>query len=189
MNTDLKTKIFTESEIEKIVAAKKQLTEAVDPFLLRHVGIVIAGGCWASTLQGEHIKDIDIFILGEWAGMRDTITELFPTIKPRDETLYRIQNENIKEVWTTPDKKIQVIFTKHVNRKDLIEDFDYLHCRASHCSGKFYITREIYDAIIHKNLILKNEKRFSEWRRDKFLGRGYTIPVATKVLADDTIPW
>ena len=182
-NDALRNTLFSKPERDLIEASKKQLTEAVDPWLLNHTGIVIAGGCWASAIQGETIKDIDIFVLDRdeygqnISDIRNQMFILFPTLKHRDEKLYRIVNPNIIDVWTTADKKVQVIYTKHKTRKDLIEDFDYLHCRASYWGGKFYITREIFDAIIKKKLILKNEKNFQEWRRDKFLNRGYTIGI------------
>jgi hypothetical protein len=178
-NDHLKQTVFSKPERDLIEASKKLITEAVDPFLLNHVGIVIAGGCWASAIQGEAIKDIDIFILEKWhtAFTIQSITKLFPTIQKRDGERYRSINPNVREVWTTPDKKIQIIFTKHETRKQLIEDFDYLHCRTSYWGDKLYITREVFDAIIKKQLILKNEKNFQEWRRDKFLERGYKLPI------------
>ena len=69
----LRTRLFTEAEREEITNAKHKIVlmfakhrlaeEKAIPFKLDK--IVIAGGCFASVLNNEPIKDIDVFLLDD----------------------------------------------------------------------------------------------------------------------------
>lgn len=180
-NDDLKSQLFEANEIEHVKETKGFLEEIIPDWVKSNSYVVVAGGCFASRFQSEIIKDIDIFVLGssspvEEQRMHETIKNKmrlsFPSIT--DKTVdYVRDNKAVSEVWTDTRSRIQFIFTHHKTREDLVKDFDYVHCMTSYYLHRLYITRKIYEAIIHKKLIVNNDKNIQEWRRNKFLNRGY----------------
>jgi hypothetical protein len=175
--------VFNYYETGQLKTVKNNIEQILPQWMKQNSDIVIAGGCWASELQGEKYKDIDIFVLGDpsypdlherkQTAIRELMKAWIPSIE--NNTLeYVRNNDKVEEVWTSKKQKFQIIFTKHLTRKDLINDFDYVHCMTSYSEGKLYITRKIYDAIIKKHLIVQNSKNIQEWRENKFLDRGYT---------------
>ena len=191
-NEELKEAVFSAKEREELVYAKNRVSQYKIPlWVVNHTHLVVAGGCWASFLSGEPIKDIDIFVLRyphttdvDIRDIRDEMFRQHPGIQNKTDS-YNRNNDNVAEVWNTPDKKIQYIFTKHKSRKELIDDFDYVHCKASLWGDQLYITRKIYDAIKNKELIVNNDKNIQQWREEKFLERGYTKKYKTAPPA----PW
>jgi hypothetical protein len=177
------SEVFDDDETRQLMTVKKNIENLLPQWVKQNPDIIIAGGCWASKLQGESFKDIDIFVLGDSSypvsleQNRTSIRELMKAWIPsiQDKTVdYVRNNDKVDEVWTSKEKVLQFIFTKHKTRKDLINDFDYVHCMTSYSEGKLYITRKIYDAIIKKHLIVQNNKNVQEWRVNKFIDRGYT---------------
>lgn len=180
-NTELMTKAFADHEIILIRNAKAYVEEAIPDWVKSNAYVVVAGGCFASRMQSELIKDIDIFVLGhsdpeEQKRMHDAVRRKmqisFPTIDDKTQS-YARNNDAVEEVWTDNNRKVQYIFTNHKSREDLINDFDYVHCMTSYHLHKLYITRKIYDAIVNKHLVVNNGKNVQEWRRSKFRDRGY----------------
>lgn len=180
-NEELKEAVFSHDERRELAYAKKNLTQNHIPlWAVNHIHLVVAGGCWASFLNGEPVKDIDIFVLryphttpADINDIRNEMCRQHPGIQNKTDS-YNRNNDNVAEVWTMPDTKIQFIFTKHKSRKELIDDFDYVHCKASLWGDQLYITRKIYDAIKKKELIVNNNKNIQQWREEKFMNRGYT---------------
>lgn len=182
-NEQLKTSVFSDGELVHINRTKQAMKDLLPLWVQDDLWMVVAGGCWASKLQGEPIKDIDVFILSDpnypaiekqkHNAIRDKMMRSFPDMENKTDS-YNRNNDKVTEVWTGLDKGIQFIFTKHLTRQALIEDFDYVHCKTSYQSGKLYLTRKIYDAIISKKLIPNNTKNIMQWREEKFLSRGYT---------------
>jgi hypothetical protein len=176
------SEVFDDDECKQLRAAKNNIENLLPPWVKQNPDIVIAGGCWASKLQGDSFKDIDIFILGDSSypdlherkqtAIRELMKAWIPSIENKTVDYVR-DNDKVDEVWTSKEKVLQFIFTKHKTRKDLINDFDYVHCMTSYSEGKLYITRKIYDAIIKKHLIVQNSKNIQEWRQQKFRDRGY----------------
>lgn len=181
INDDLRGQLFNYHKNGLVFHAKTQIEKQLPDWVKNNAYVVVAGGCFASSLQGENLKDIDIFVLGhsspvEEKRMHDTIKQKMVSsyLHIKDNTLdYVRDNDAVSEVWTETKKKIQFIFTHHASRKDLIKDFDYVHCTTSYQLGKLYITRKIFDAIMNKELIVNNGKNIQQWRKEKFLGRGY----------------
>ena len=181
-NQDLISTLFSEEEIDNIKRTKGYIEEAIPDWVKSNAYVVVAGGCFASHMQFEKVKDIDIFVLGHYAPieqkrMHEAIKRKmifsFPDIDDKTQDYVR-NNDAVKEVWTENSRKIQFIFTNHKSRQELIADFDYVHCMTSYHLHKLYITRQIYDAIVRKELIVNNEKNIQEWRRSKFIQRDYT---------------
>lgn len=191
LNDDLRGQLFSYSENTRIFNSKTQIEKLLPEWVKNNSDVVVAGGCFASSFLGENIKDIDIFILGNFEypatelvahnNVKSLMIKSFPDV--HDKTLdYVRDNHAVAEVWTEKKKKLQFIFTHHKTRQDLIKDFDYVHCMTSYQQGKLYITRKIYDTIMSKELIVNNGKNVQEWRRNKFLDRGYKEIVEDKEL-------
>ena len=180
--------IFDLRESAELLAAKIYIEALLPSWIRQNPNIIVAGGCWASKLHNEAIKDIDVFILDcsniEKEGIRDLMKAWDCEDKTDD---YARNNDKVTEVWTSKRSKVQFIFTKHQTRKDLINDFDYVHCKASYNEGKLYITRKIFDAIINKHLIVQNGKNIQQWRRHKFLDRGYKEAVEIEQTLGDIL--
>ena len=179
---------FNFDETRKLLAAKEHIEKVLPSWIRQNPNIVVAGGCWASSLHDRNYKDVDIFILDcsniEKEGIRDLMKAWDCEDKTED---YARNNDKIDAVWSSRRNKFQFIFTKHKTRKELIEDFDYVHCKASYNEGKLYITRKIYDAIENRHLITQNNKNIQEWRRNKFLDRGYLEPAEKEPTLGDIL--
>jgi hypothetical protein len=157
--------------------------------------LVVAGGAFPDwyheTRNGP--KDIDVFVLTDPTAKN----KLRPYLASNGFLLKAVEylkNTNpgathVQEVWEgnaiSHGIKYQFIFTDYWSREELIKEFDYKHCMVSYDVGKnqIYITRQIYDAIANKRLIVNNDNRVAEWRRNKFLQRGYTAPVKEVIAA------
>ena len=187
--------IFDTSEKDKIVHMKHmarsyismiiggQMYDIVSPFL------IVSGGAFPdwfhNTRNGP--KDIDVFVLNNDNAKNKLRPYLASNGFEKKDLEYLKQTNpgatHVQEVWEgnaiSHNIKYQFIYTDYSDRKDLIAEFDYKHCMVSYDVGKneIYITRSIYDAIANKQLIVNNDKRVAEWRRAKFLQRGYTEPV------------
>jgi hypothetical protein len=151
--------------------------------------MVIAGGCFASMIIGEQVKDYDVFLLDDDHNTK--IMEYMET-KWRDREDVRIgssgymNNDRIKKTMFFEQSKCQYILTNFKTREELIEHFDFKHCRVSYdlMTEKLYITRETMDAIINKTLIPNTDKTPASWRYDKFYNRGWKDVDDKEVLVD-----
>lgn len=190
------SEVFDHIETERLMAVKKTIERLLPDWIKQNSDIVVAGGVWASALQDENFKDVDIFVLGDpsypdlherkQTAIRELMKAWIPSVE--NNTLeYVRNNDKVDEVWTAKKHKFQIIFTKHQTRKDLINDFDYVHCMTSYSEGRLYITRKIYDAIIKKRLIVQNSKNIQEWRENKFIDRGYKEAVEKESTLGDIL--
>jgi hypothetical protein len=182
--------VFDSFERKKILhmksMAKSHMQWVLNEKILDDVGhyLVVSGNAFTSWHDQSELKDIDVFVLGDDVAKHQLRTYLANRgFKHKDIEYLKQTNPgatHVQEVWeaVSHGKKYQFIFTDYWNRKDLIKEFDYKHCMVSYDVGKdmIYITRSIYDAIDHKQLIVNNERRVAEWRRYKFLDRGFTEP-------------
>jgi hypothetical protein len=182
--------VFDHIETERLMAAKASIERMLPLWVRQNPNVVVAGGVWASELQSEYIKDVDVFILDcpndIKESIRGAIMADYEDSKNKTEDYVR-NNEKVTEVWTSKRKLVQFIFTKHQTRNDLINDFDYVHCKTSYSENKLYITRKIYDAIMNKQLIVQNNKNIQQWRKEKFLERGYKETVEKESTLGDIL--
>lgn len=186
----LHMKTLAKSYITMIVGG--EMFDVVRPFL------VVSGGAFPDwfhdTRNGP--KDIDVFVLTDPTAKNKLRPYLASNGFQKKDVEYLKQTNpgatHVQEVWEgnaiSHDIKYQFIFTDYWSREGLISEFDYKHCMVSYDVGKnqIYITRQIYDAIANKKLIVNNDKRIAEWRRTKFLQRGYTEPVKEE---ERFVPW
>lgn len=139
--------------------------------------LVIAGGCFTSWFHGDEPKDIDVFFYGD-DDQRDyfaTLLERLNNTHPCVRSQYNVNNNQITDVYNELSG-FQFILTKYKTREEIIKHFDYAHCMVSFDGEKLYISRETYDAIKKKHLIVNNQERVAEWRTAKFLARGFVDP-------------
>lgn len=197
--------VFEPSEKNKILVmkslAKSHINLMLGDKILNDVGhyLVIAGGAFPdwfhSTRNGP--KDIDVFVLHDETAKNKLRAYLGSNGFVLKSTDYLKQTnpgaKHVQEIWEgIPDgRKYQFIFTDYLSREELIKEFDYKHCMVSYDVGKneIYITRSIYDAIANKHLIVNNQNRVADWRRTKFLQRGFTESAESVKVDERFVPW
>jgi len=182
VHADKMNKLFSPTEIIALLDAKRIVRDYVSMFLpleLNREKVVIAGGCFASVINAEPVKDYDVFILEDQCN-RD-ITHMMKEVHRRDSNVRvgskdYMNNENIEHTLFFHDNKIQYITTSFKTREELIKHFDFRHCCVSYdfATDKLYITREVYDLIRTKTLAKNTDKMPAQWRYEKFVNeRGW----------------
>ena len=132
---------------------------------------VIAGGLFASFIQGDTPRDIDVFFLNKsfvipYGAPSGFVKSEYQTGNPRIINVYNKKQNNID---------FQFIVTDYKTREELIAGFDFKHCTMSYAGDTLYATPTAYRAAKTKTLIGNNET-IKKWRIEKFVGRGYDWP-------------
>lgn len=184
------TDVFNEVEIAEILTWKElsytALTENLELPAMYRKSVVLAGGVYTSWHHLEKIKDIDVFILNDGYDadilnyLKTQVGKIFTSFNNVPE--YKRDNPHINDVYNAetvlPNAlKYQFIFTKYKTREELISHFDFLHCTPNYHNGNLFVRKDAYEAIRDKKLIVHNEKNQVEWRRNKFISRGFTPTV------------
>jgi hypothetical protein len=106
-------------------------------------------------------------------------------IMRRSEMMSYMHNTNILDVINNTKTQAQYILTKYQTREELLNHFDYKHCKVSYVpeEDKLYINRETFDCI--KNKILKwNNKQLDQpnqiYRKNNFLNQGWVLETDKK---------
>jgi len=184
----LQRKIFTPDECHHIMAMKQQVRQyllnsssmekgLLDPSI--HLkDIIVAGGCYYSTLHNTAPNDIDVFVLNRTRQLSPDVLPLIRNPYKDIKTGAYLNNPNVVEsfiVFEEPHPKMNYIITMYKTREEMIAEFDYLHCCVSYNldSGVVFISRDVYNAICNKKLIINNKKHLQPYRRDKFLDKGF----------------
>jgi hypothetical protein len=152
--------------------------------------MVIAGGCFTSMITGDTLKDYDVFLLDDDHNRR--IAEYMAT-KHRERDDIRIggsnymDNSKIEQTIFFQKSKFQYITTKYKTREELIDHFDFKHCRVSYdlMTEKLFITRETMDLILKKELDpSRPDDPPKPWRYEKFQARGWKMVGDKETLVD-----
>ena len=144
----------------------------------------VSGGCFASYLQGNLPKDIDIYFTDEVYAK--PVVNLYTNdsaytnqVAVWDEKYREVRGTAgdmcITENAVTLKNRLQLI-TKHYGQpKDIRATFDFVHCMPYYDSrdGKLYISREQYNCCVNKCLMVNNRINLTYWREEKFKKRGY----------------
>ncbi len=193
--------VFKPSEKDKILHMKsmsKSYIGMLFDYNIDDVGhyLVVAGGAFADWFHGKDPKDIDVFVLHDETAKSKLRSYLGSNSFVLKSTDYLKQTNpgatHVQEIWEgkahNNGRIYQFIFTDYWTREELIKGFDYKHCMVSYDVGKnmIYTTRQIYDAVANKKLIVNNKDRVAEWRRIKFLQRGFT---ETTKEEEKFVPW
>jgi hypothetical protein len=180
------TDVFNDGEVNELLRWKDLSFNVLEqnlvlPTVFRK-SVVLAGGVYTSWHHMEKIKDIDVFILNDGHDaailnyLKSQVGKIFTSFNNAPE--YKRDNPHINDVYNAETvihaAKYQFIFTKYKTREELISHFDYLHCTPNYHNGNLFVRKDAYDAIRDKKLIVHNEKNQVEWRRNKFISRGFT---------------
>lgn len=183
------TDVFTLAESENIITTKTAIKKLIlDKHIFRGQSglplgdVVIAGGFFASMLKLDPYNDVDVFILNKNAELYKHLTyvnESDPTGSvwtTNGEVTRYLNNPHILATATNKNTKVQYILTDFRTRKELLSDFDFVHCTVSYdaTSDNLFITREAYDCIVKKELRNNKKEEPAMWRKDKFLSRGWS---------------
>jgi hypothetical protein len=186
---DPKMKLFSYAEQFQIMEVKKSIRSHIEKHMPIHQfdmsSVVIAGGCFASMLNGEVVKDFDVFLLesetnrAALASIETIENGLNPNVIKVSGSEY-MNNDKIEKVVTFGSNAIQYISTKYKNRLELIEHFDFKHCCVSYDYkvDRLFITRETFDLIKSKTLEPNTDKAPAYWRYEKFWQRGWKSEIA-----------
>jgi hypothetical protein len=188
-HANLKDKLFSDGERLQIMEVKKTIRTHMNRhmpmrnFDMSHV--IVAGGCFASMLNGEVVKDFDVFLLesetnrAALASIETIENGLNPNVIKVSGSEY-MNNDKIEKVVTFGSNAIQYISTKYKNRLELIEHFDFKHCCVSYDYkvDRLFITREVFDLIKSKTLEPNTDKPPAYWRYEKFWQRGWKSEIA-----------
>lgn len=166
---------FSPEEVEQIMDLKASITPHRNSIKGWNDNYVIAGGIFVSYFHSQPYKDIDVFLLNAGELVHE---QVLPDYKPErykasGANTY-LRNSNVVACYDDTYTKFQYIFTKYKTRRELLEDFDYLHCCASYQAGKLHINRAIFNAIRDKKLVINNEAAVKTYRMEKFLAAGFT---------------
>jgi hypothetical protein len=128
----------------------------------------MAGGAIASLLIGEEPRDWDIFLPQNiYVKKLEKYFEQYTThVKCITKNAITLKN-NIQVItrWTGP-------------REELINQFDFLHCKGSYSRyhDTLYLSEKIYDACKYRRLVpIVSAEKLNPWRVRKFLLRGWEL--------------
>jgi hypothetical protein len=146
---------------------------------------VLSGGCFASLYRNEPVNDYDLWCTNVAGAM--VIQEHLARYNGLDvngkEIEIKVVNPNYNDNFvdgkivtssaTTLKNKLQ--FITKVNFEDARKYFDYLHCTIFYdlAQDKLYMSRSQCDSLHNKILIPNNTSTIKEYRREKFIERGW----------------
>ena len=188
-NGNLKDKLFSDGERLQIMEVKKSIRSHIKKHMPTYdfdmSGVVVAGGCFASMMNDEVVKDFDIFLLNN--SRNELALNLLasneftsnPTSTKINGKEY-IKNDKIEKTVSLGRTALQYIYTKYNTRKELIDSFDFKHCCVSYdyANDKLFISREVFDLIKSKTLEHNTDKPPAYWRYEKFWQRGWKSEIA-----------
>lgn len=165
--------VFSPIELTEIYTLKENALILLSLYFQYNTqDVVLAGGWLVNRLQKTNPKDVDFFVLANDHNER-YITSDFKRV---DNPNYNSGSlKKITAVYNNSTTNVQVIFTTYKTRKELIDEFDFEHCKVSYHGGLLHMNRRTYDAIKNKKLIPSKTHPPSQKRIDRFLERGYTL--------------
>lgn len=164
---------FTPDEVTEIWKMKKWIQHLILGYGLPN-DAVIAGGLFASYVQGEKPKDYDVFFLNKSFVVpyeKDGITSglIRSEYQTGNPHVINVYNKNVIGL------DFQFIVTDYKTREELLAGFDFKHCTMSFTNDTLYVTPSAYRAAKTKTLI-GNNKTIKTWRIEKFRRKGYDWP-------------
>lgn len=142
--------------------------------------VYLTGGAIASLIQGEAAKDYDFYFKDsltmkrlEYELTQDDAVRFIEEAKSYYDT--KIAGKMVTANSITMNNKASFITVIHGESKDVRKDFDFVHCMPWYdiASETLYISRNMFDAITKRKLIVNNLSNVKPWRVDKFMKRGY----------------
>jgi hypothetical protein len=191
--------VFTPSQLNELESVKIDLLKFLGRSLVmgpvpfkRYENIVFAGGAFTSHFQKEPMKDLDMFVLNNDEAIVKSLTGVTGHFKPgpdiNESPIGYQNNPRILRVVTNTKSGIQLIITDYKTREELIDHFDFMHCRVSmvyertaagtnHFKNVMYISKNVFKYIKEKTLVPnpKASPAPQQWRYDKFMKRGWKL--------------
>jgi hypothetical protein len=169
--------MFSQDEMDTIMAMKDRAQIHARSISTWNDNMIITGGIFTSMMHSTGYKDIDVFILdchaqpvNQW--LPGAMTD--PKRYVETPLIYQ-HNPKILTVYNDSSTKFQYVLTEFKTLRELLDDFDYLHCCAAYHRDMLHIGREIFDAIKDKKLIVNNKNGLSSRRLEKFLSAGFKV--------------
>lgn len=178
--------MFTSEEKEKILSAKQKITTRVSAFKkspyynpdLPWDKLYLSGGAICSLIRGEEPKDWDWYFkdLDAMNQFQQHLKNCELFIKNIDDKYgdYGVNHKMITANAITMDDNNSFITMIAAEPETIKKTFDYVHCTPHFESGMLYISKKQYNACVQKKLIVNNPNMLKEYRRQKFLSRGWT---------------
>lgn len=164
-------------------AKTKNLDLNFQSFMKEHC--ILSGGCFTSLLHYEPVNDYDLWCR-DFDGSA-MIEEYLKEYKGKDSFGAEIGAENVNPKYndnfvdgkivtanaTTLKNKLQ--FITNVVYADAKKSFDFLHCTVSYDfkKDKLFISPKQMQSILDKKLVINNISTIKEYRRNKFIERGW----------------
>lgn len=179
---------FSNSEIKLIRDIK---TKFLDNFRNSSMSLaplepymVYAGGMWASFINNENPRDIDLFVLSGASNSEEVFKKYFKinswelkSEKTKENSKYNVDHITKTMIYSNPNilgrPPVNLIFTSTDTAEELIEKFDYLHTQIFFNRGVLNISKAAFDAAKAKKLIPLEGRVISEMRQKKFLENGW----------------
>ncbi len=174
---------FTTNQIIELKTLKTKAKMLIESYSQPHLPenrSILAGGCFSSWLHNEAPKDFDIFLLDTTPLDVAVVDIKSLSEKERyvihDNQTY-LKNPNILVTILDNITKIQYIYTKYNNRRELIDHFDMKGCCVSYdiTADELYISPATYEAISHKKIIPNNGNSIEPWRIERYKSKGWAI--------------
>ena len=195
--------IFTKEETAEILEVKNYIRVYMNQTLILHTwaenifvsreNFYITGGAIASLLNGEAPKDFDVYCRNQTVGEAAhalLITQYQDNIKDVDEKYrevgcWKIPGKMVTEKSITMKNNMSFIVMNYGPPDQIKASFDFLHCTPHYdiAEDKLYISRDQYDSIKSKTLLVNNPDRVTPWRMEKFMKRGWNVSQWAKSLA------
>ena len=145
---------------------------------------ILSGGCFASLHHGVQVNDYDLWCKD--AIDMKLIQEHLDDFKGKHHATgieFAVENEKYNNNFiegkivtaraTTLINRLQ--FIKDVKFSDAKKSFDYIHCAVSYDikRDKLYISPAQMNSIEQKKLVVNNAQAIAEYRKNKFIERGW----------------
>jgi hypothetical protein len=146
---------------------------------------ILSGGCFASLINFEPVNDYDLWCrdsngsamieeyLKEYKGKDSFGAEIgAKDVNPKYNDNF-VDGKIVTANATTLKNKLQ--FITNVTFEDAKKSFDFLHCTVSYDfkKDKLFISTKQMQSILEKQLVINNPLTVKEYRRNKFIERGW----------------
>jgi hypothetical protein len=168
--------------IKAYIAACKVAPWAIDnPIDLNWDDWYLTGGAIASLLRNEDPNDYDFYAkdtkASDLARLMLNLEKNRSYIKEtKDYYQTLLQGKMVTPNSVTMNNKASFITMMGGDPKTVRETFDYVHCLPYYDlkEDKLHISRQMYDSIMQKKLVVNNKDNVKPYRTDKFIKRGWT---------------
>lgn len=176
--------ILLKSKVQKnLTPILSRLDSAFHSAIKKHC--ILSGGCFASLYRNEPVNDYDLWCtdvagalaIGDYLAKYDGLDMMGKEIEIADvNPKYNdnfVDGKIVTSNATTLKNKLQ--FITKVNFEDARKSFDYLHCTVFYdlAQDKLYMSQSQCDSLHNKILIPNDTSMIKEYRREKFIKRGW----------------